>query len=219
MIAYCPNCGTEVDETAAFCPTCGQPLDEVREDSQAPPPAAGVAAQPADQPSPTHAAPAAPDADAVEPMQAHETGAPPSAASGAPSGPQATSLPRVELPITWPVMLSGWLIGVGAVVAALGLVVIFFRYLNPIDLVLLILLLLIAATVFLSASLPAIPYLRLATLAVGLIGLGVALDRIGFGSAGVGALLLFLGTAGVSAGGLLAEAGRDRPMATPGRTT
>jgi hypothetical protein len=219
MLAYCPNCGTEVDETAAFCPTCGQPLDEVRADSQAPAPAAGVAAQPADQPSPTHPAPAAPDDDAVEPMRAHETGAPPSAAGGAPSGPQATSLPRVELPITWPVMLSGWLIGVGAVVAALGLVVILFRYLNPIDLVLLILLLLIAATVFLSASLPAVPHLRLATLAVGLIGLGVALDRIGFGSADLGALLLFLGTAGVSAGGLLAEAGRDRPMATPGRTT
>ncbi len=116
-------------------------------------------------------------------------------------------------------MLSGWLIGIGAIVAALGLVVIFFRYLNPIDLVLLLLLLLIAATVFLSASLPAVPYQRLATLAVGLIGLGVALDRIGFGSAGLGALLLFLGTAGVSAGALLAEAGRDRPMATPGRTT
>lgn len=219
MIAYCPNCGTEVDETAAFCPTCGQPLDEVREETQAPAPAAGVAAQPAGQPSPTYPAPAVPDADAAEPMRAREAGASPSAAGEATSGPQATSLPRVELPVTWPVMLSGWLIGVGAVVAALGLVVIFFRYLNPIDLVLLILLLLIAATVFLSASLPAIPYLRLATLAVGLIGVGVALDRIGFGSAGLGALLLFLGTAGVSAGGLLAEAGRDRPMATPGRTT
>jgi hypothetical protein len=218
MIHYCPNCGTEVDETAAFCPTCGQPLDEVREDVQSSAPDTGVPAQPSDEPSPTHRAPAAPNADAVEPMRAHEAEAP-SAAGGAPSGPQTQSLPRVELPITWPVMLSGWLIGVDAVVAALGLVVIFFRYLNPIDLVLLILLLLIAATVFLSARLPAIPHQRLATLAVGLIGLGVALDRIGFGSAGLGALLLFLGTAGVSAGALLAEAGHDRPMATPGRTT
>jgi len=56
-------------------------------------------------------------------------------------------------------------------------------------------------------------------MAVALIGLGVALDRIGFGSAGLGALLLFLGTAAVSAGALLAEIGRDSPMASPGRST
>ncbi|MDQ2934266.1 MAG: zinc ribbon domain-containing protein [Chloroflexota bacterium] len=219
MIHYCPNCGTEVDETAAFCPTCGQPLDEVREDGQAAAPDAGAPAQPADQPFLSQRGPAAPDSDAVAPTRAHGAAPPPPAVAGAPSSPQTSPLPRVELPITWPVMLSGWLIGIGAIVAALGLVVIFFRHLNPIDLVLLLLLLLIAATVFLSASLPAVPHQRLATLAVGLIGLGVALDRIGVGTADLGALLLFLGTAGVSAGALLAEAGRDRPMATPGRTT
>ena len=31
MSRYCPNCGTEVDETAVFCPTCGQPIDEAME--------------------------------------------------------------------------------------------------------------------------------------------------------------------------------------------
>jgi hypothetical protein len=116
-------------------------------------------------------------------------------------------------------MLSGWLIGIGALVASLGLIIIFFSYLNPIDPILLVLLLGIAASVFLSASLPAVPHQRWAILAVALIGLGVALDRIGFGRAGLGALLLFLGTAGVSAGALVAELGRDRPMATPGRAT
>ena len=25
---FCPNCGTEVDETPRFCPTCGQPIDQ-----------------------------------------------------------------------------------------------------------------------------------------------------------------------------------------------
>jgi hypothetical protein len=215
MIHYCPNCGTEVDETAAFCPTCGQPLDEVRggpamtpEMTEGP----ETTAQPPSQP-----APGSVPADAVEPTRPHATEPPPLGAQQ--GGAQTSSLPRVELPITWPVMLSSWLIGVGALVAALGLVVIFFSYLNPIDLVLLVLLLLIAATVFLSASLPPVPHLRLATLAVALIGLGVALDRIGFGSAGLGALLLFLGTAGVSTGALLAEVGRDRPMSAPGRPT
>jgi len=158
-----------------------------------------------------------PEADPVEATRAHGQEAPP-AGSGH-GAAQTSSLPRVELPITWPVMLSGWLIGIGALVAALGLIVIFFSYLNPIDPILLVLLLGIAASVFLSASLPALPHQRLAILAVALIGLGVALDRIGFGRAGLGALLLFLGTAGVGAGALVAELGRDRPMATPGRAT
>lgn len=207
MIHYCPNCGTEVDETAAFCPTCGQPLDEVREAGRSAP--TGPAA-PGDQPAASAPAPA-------EPTRAHPQEAPPASAPEA--RPQTSSLPRVDLPITWPVMLSGWLIGIGAVVAVVGLIVIFFSYLNPIDLALLVLLVLIAATVFLSASLPAVPHQRIATMAVALIGLGVALDRIGFGSAGLGALLLFLGTAAVSAGALLAEIGRDSPMASPGRST
>ena len=207
MIHYCPNCGTEVDETAAFCPTCGQPLDEVREAGGAAP--SGPPA-PADQPIGSAAAP-------PPTTRAHPQEVPPGSAPEA--GPQTSSLPRVDLPITWPVMLSGWLIGIGALVAIVGLIVIFFSYLNPIDLVLLVLLILIAATVFVSASLPAVPHLRIATMAVALIGLGVALDRIGFGSAGLGALLLFLGTAAVSAGALLAEIGRDSPMASPGRST
>jgi hypothetical protein len=211
MIHYCPNCGTEVDETAAFCPTCGQPLDEVREAATADEAGPPIAEQPAAS-QPVAPAPAEPDATRAHPAE-------PPPADVRPSGPQTSSLPRVELPITWPVMLSGWLIGIGALVAALGVVVIFFSYLNPIDIVLLGLLLLIAATVFASASLPAVPHQRLAILAVALIGLGVALDRIGFGNAGLGALLLFVGTAGASAGALLTEVGGDRPMATPGRAT
>ena len=207
MIHYCPNCGTEVDETAAFCPTCGQPLDEVREAGGAAP---SRPAAPPDQPVASAAAPAAP------PTRAHPQEAP---LASAQAGPRTSSLPRVDLPITWPVMLSGWLIGIGALVAIVGLIVIFFSYLNPIDLVLLVMLILIVATVFVSASLPAVPHQRIATMAVALIGLGVALDRIGFGSAGLGALLLFLGTAAVSAGALLAEIGRDSPMASPGRST
>ena len=66
---------------------------------------------------------------------------------------------------------------------------------NPIDLILLLVLIGIAATVFFSASVPAIPHLRLMTLVIALIGFGTALDRIGFGGAGVGELLLLLGTA------------------------
>ena len=31
MARFCPNCGTEVDDTAVFCPTCGQPIDQASE--------------------------------------------------------------------------------------------------------------------------------------------------------------------------------------------
>ena len=47
---------------------------------------------------------------------------------------------------------------------------------------------------------PAVPHLRLATLSVALIGFGIALDRLGFGGAGIGELLLFLGTAAAGMG-------------------
>ena len=81
-----------------------------------------------------------------------------------------------------PVTLSGWLIGVGALIGGLGIVIgiIDGGFLNVIDLVLLLALLAIAATIFFSASLASVPHLRLATLVVALIGFGVALDRIGF---------------------------------------
>jgi hypothetical protein len=70
----------------------------------------------------------------------------------------------------------------------------------------------VAATIFAATALPAIPQLRLATLAVVLIGFGAALDRLGFGAAGVATLLLFLGTAAAAIGAILIELGRDEPI-------
>ncbi len=89
------------------------------------------------------------------------------------------------------------------------------RHPNPVELILLVALLAIAASVFLASNMPDIPNLRLATLAVVLIGFGVALDRIGFGGAGVGELLLFLGTGAAAIGAILLELGRDQPMGGP----
>ncbi len=110
-------------------------------------------------------------------------------------------------------MLSGWLIGGGAVAAALGAVIgLVGGFFNAIDLVLLVAMLLIAATVFFSANVPAVPQLRLITLVVVLIGFGIALDRIGFGRAGVGTLLVFLGTAAAAIGAIVLELGRDQPV-------
>ncbi len=86
---------------------------------------------------------------------------------------------------------------------------------NPIDLLLIILLIGIAATVFFAANVPAVPHLRLATFVVVLIGFGIALDRLGFGVAGIGELLLFLGTAAAGMGCILLELGRDQPLGGP----
>ena len=31
MARFCPNCGTEVEDTAVYCPTCGQAIDQSTE--------------------------------------------------------------------------------------------------------------------------------------------------------------------------------------------
>ena len=127
-------------------------------------------------------------------------------------------LPSIDLPITMPVTLSGWLVGIGSVLAVIGLVVILVvGVLNVIDLLLLLALLAVAATVFFAAHLPGVPHLRLVTLVVALIAFGVALDRVGFRGGGVGELLLFLGTAAAAIGAIILELGHDQPLGGPQR--
>lgn len=127
-------------------------------------------------------------------------------------------LPQIDLPITTPVTLSGWLIGIGSVLAALGLIVILIgTVLNVIDLLLLLAMVGVAATVFFTARLPAVPHLRLATLVVVLIAFGVALDRVGFRGGGAGELLLFMGSAAAAMGAIILELGQDQPLGGPQR--
>lgn len=119
----------------------------------------------------------------------------------------------IDLPITMPVTLSGWLIGAGSAVAALGIVLVLLTSrINIIDLLLLLALAGIAATVFLATRLPGVPQLRLITLVVVLVAFGVALDRLGFRAGGIGELLLFLGTAAAAIGAVLVELGKDQPL-------
>ena len=137
--------------------------------------------------------------------------APPPATPPPPAA--ATAGPSVSVPLTMPVTLSGWLIGVGAVIGGLGVVVgLFDGVLNPIELLLLLGLIGIAVAVFFPSVLASFPNLRLATLVVALIGFGLSLDRLGFGGAGAGELLLFLGTAAAAMGAIILELGRDQPL-------
>jgi zinc-ribbon domain len=232
MTRYCPNCGTEVDDTAAFCPTCGQPIDQAAEAEIPPAPAwpdPVRSAEPeealdptpdpvaADDPEPPAAAPS--DGWVEEPTRV-ETSPPPAPAAAQPPPPAEANARRgpptqPSLPITWPVTLSAWLIGGGVLLAAVGVIIGMFVQVNVIDLLLLLLFVAIAATVFFSASVPAIPHLRLATLVVVLIGVGIGIDRIGFGATGAGGLLLFLGVAAAAIGAILLEIGRDQPLGGP----
>lgn len=227
MVRYCPSCGTEVEDSAVFCPTCGQPIDQAAETEmpaaptwpeRAPdePPAGGSVESAVDDgwhtrfEEPTRVKEAPPGVEERDrPRLRPDPVAPLPAAAGRED-------PAISLPVTMPVTLSAWLIGGGTTIAALGVLIgLFDGFLNPIDLVLLIVLVGIAATVFFSANVPAIPHLRLATFVVVLIAFGIALNRIGFGGAGIGDLLLFLGAAAATIGALLLELGRDQPLGGP----
>lgn len=240
MASFCANCGTEVDDSAIFCPTCGQPIDEAAETDLPPAPAwpepagppiraetlAADAERPPVEPEPAPAPdagwgapPPAEDAPTrPEPrLEPHPAAVPPPPAAQQPRPasrePTANDHAPMNLPVTTPVTLSAWLVGVGSLLAALGVLIgLFDGVLNPIELILLIALLAVAATVFLSANLPDISNLPLITLVVVLIGFGIALDRLSFGAAGVGELLVFLGTAAAAIGVILLELGHDQPL-------
>lgn len=216
MSRFCANCGTEVEDLAVFCPTCGQPIDQASEtEIPAAPAWPDQAPVEVEAPAPV---PAAAPSHWEEPTRT-EVPPPPTPAPAAGPPPQPADrrgAPPINVPITMPVTLSAWLIGGGSVVGALGVIIgLFGGVLNPIDLVLLLLLIGITATVFLSANVPAIPHQRLVTLVIVLIGFGTALNRIGVGIAGVGELLLLLGTAAAAIGAIILELGRDQPLGGP----
>lgn len=118
---------------------------------------------------------------------------------------------QLDLPITWPVTLSGWLIGVGAFVGALAVVLDFRAFVNPVTLIAFVVLLAVAATVFLAANVPQIPHRQLWVLVAVLIAFGAALERVGGGTAFAG-LVFFLGSGAAAIGAVILELGLDRPL-------
>lgn len=235
--SFCPSCGRAIDsgvgasadQTAAIPPAPAWPTPAPREpDAEAEPdqpqpalPSDGAA--PPSEPEPASAASAQAAADpAVD--RDPPASPPPPADAGPTSGPApgggqpAAGGTQIDLPITWPVTLSGWLIGGGALVAAVGFLADTFAVRgagSAVSIIFLLLTLGIAATVFLSASVPAIPHLRLATLCIVFMAVGIAFDRLGFNAAGFGTLLVLLGAGAAAAGAVILELGRDQPMAGP----
>jgi hypothetical protein len=234
-MTFCPNCGTEVEEEASFCPSCGRPLPRERaaDEADASPEAvqeswADVEERPPraeDRPTAAWQAAARPRAD--------EPGSPPPEVAGRPETVRAAGPQRargIDVPFTWPLTLSAWLIGVGAAVAVVALLLPWSNVLIDIGLgdqtsyfdswglawwpnvILLVLLLGIAASVFLSTVVPDFAGRPTAILAILLISVGVAVDRLGFGSVAAGSGIFLLATIAAAAGALLARTGHDRPI-------
>lgn len=120
----------------------------------------------------------------------------------------------MELPFTWPTMLSGWLIGAGSLLGAIFLIA---SLGNVVSLLLFLALIGIAAAIFLADRIPDVPRQRLVILVTTMIGLGVGLARAGFTMQGADTLFLvaMLAAAG---GALLIEVDRDRQMPPPEQT-
>ena len=236
---FCPTCGQPIDQEVetAIPPAPGwpEPSDAAAEDPYGaptrpfeppaePPPApdwgqAQAAPSPEPEPVPREPEPVPRQPEPIRPVS--ERRATPDAEAPMPPEPAApsatsTASPLANLPITAPVTLSGWLVGIGAGVAALGALISLFDSVGAVvDLLLLIALAGVALSVFFSASLPAFAQLRLATMVIVLVAFGVALDRLLVGIAGAGELLLFLGTAAAVIGVILLELGRDQPLGGP----
>jgi zinc-ribbon domain len=194
-------------ETVAIPPAPSWPLPE-------PEPAPGPEPEPGLQPQSAQEPPIAPWADVEAAPEAPQRTEPAwSSAPPPPVPPPAAPSPGgTEMPFTWPTTLAGWLIGGGSLAAALTLLV---RLGSPLNLLIFLALLAIAASVFLVGRVPTIPRQRLAILAVLMVTLGVALERAAFRVQGVESIFLIAML--VAAGGaLLIELDRDRPVPPPG---
>lgn len=179
-----------MDDDARFCPVCGRKIDP----------------------------PDAPVQDSVEPEPPAEAAVPPPVAPEPPAAePESPPPPEhgLDLPFTLPTMLSGWLIGGGSLLAALGVAP---SLGSALGVILFVSLLWLAASVFLPDRLPEVPRERLVVLAVAFIGLGMALDRTGFDPRGWETTFL-IGMLSVAGGVLLIELDRDRPVPPPDRTS
>ena len=225
---FCPNCGTEVEADARFCPTCGTILTGEGTEPELPPAPAWPPQEPAlpaagDEPTQEAVATErTPDSQPrADPQPAPEPEPPPPAAAASagtsppPAAPSASApSSSMELPFTWPTMLSGWLIGTGSLLGAIFLIA---SLGNVVSLLLFLALIGIAATVFLADRIPDVPRQRLVILGTTMVGLGVGLARAGFTMQGADTLFLvaMLAAAG---GALLIEVDRDRPMPPPEQT-
>jgi hypothetical protein len=233
---FCPSCGNPIEpdaQPAEIPPAPAWPEPEPASQVEAeahpdygavpdheayPEPSATLESEP--EPAPE----SAPEADPERTYQARPSARPGPAAD--PSPPPVAAAPaagaaargehrrmgeQVELPFTWPTMLSGWLIGIGSLVAALSLLLDFRTFANPVTLIVFLLLLAVSASVFLASNIPDFANRRMWVLVVVVAAFGIGLWRVGLGANFAG-VVFFLATLAAAGGAVMLELGRDRPM-------
>ena len=120
-----------------------------------------------------------------------------------------------------PDTLSGWLIGIGALVGTVAMLlpwVVVGTYIGSwglasgINLLFTLVLIAVLVLVFLPHLVPDVPHKDLVLLGVALIGVGVGLDRLGLPLTGMGAMIFLIGMLAFATGAFLAQLGLDRQV-------
>ncbi len=161
-----------------------------------------------------------PDEDASAPAARPPLDPPPGAPP--PSQPAAGRQPAAIFSV--PVLLSDWLVGIGAMTAAVAMFlpwVVGGRYTSGwglasgMNMLFTIVLLAVLVVVFTPELLPRIPQRSLLLLSVGLVGTGIGLDRLGLPVTGVGGIVFLIASLVIATGGALAQLGQDRAVGGP----
>jgi hypothetical protein len=180
-------------------------------------------APPPGEPESAGPSPAAPAEADIPPWRrgaAYRAATTPSPAASGPIPPRPGAL-RPEGIIRPPTTLSGWLIGGGAFVAIVGMLlpwVVAGTYTGSwglasgINLLFTLVVLAVLAVVFLPHLVPDPPERNLVLLAIALIGVGIGLDRLGLPLTGSGAMIFLIGMLACAAGAFLAQLGLDRAV-------
>lgn len=156
------------------------------------------------------------------PGASDEAGA--SAARGEGSGGASWSRPELAGVVRVPALLSDWCAGAGALLALLAMFLPWrvagaytsgWGLSSGVNLLYTIVILAVLAIVFLPDLLPKIPQRALVLLSVGLVGVGMGLDRLGQPLTGVGGTLFLIAALGIAVGGAVAQLGYDRPVGGP----
>ncbi len=197
----------------------------------APPPAASTThawEQPvSEQPIPPWRRGAAYRAAEADPDALAPPSAPPSPLSpsdGAPPAAEPPARPRPAGIFSVPVLLSDWLVGIGALVAVAAMFlpwVLGGRYTSGwglasgMNVLFTIVLLAVLVVVFAPDLIPRVPQRSLLLLSVGLVGTGIGLDRLGLPVTGAGGIVFLIASLAIATGAAVAQLGHDRAVGGP----
>jgi hypothetical protein len=211
------------DAEPAPAPVAPEPFEE-RDATRATPAVDYAEAPPPAEPEPATQSPPAPtSATDVPPWRrgaAYRAASPPTPESTGPFPPRPGAL-RPEGIIRVPTTLSGWLIGSGALVGVVGMLLPWITLgtytaswglASGINLLFTLVLLAVLVVVFLPHLVPELPQRSLVLLAISLIGVGIGLDRLGLPVTGSGAMIFLIGMLACAAGAFLAQLGLDRAV-------